>query len=259
MKTALFPILSFAGLLVLAFAIAPASAQTPTRPPVARPPAPAVQREAPNVTRRPHYIFEAIQMYVVDETGIDWTGSDEVVAHFKSDSTELFTGVYGDLDTGETRAFRSGQRCITPAIDPDGVVNASWGCDPRGRAGPVTFTITLYEFDGTLRHFLTNSTQFRVCGGQGDLRGGGRCAVPLESTVIGRYRVSYTEADLARANLRPGQSYSEAILIDNCSEMVTIHEGICGYSNSLPNYAAYRVTIRITRMPDELTAPLVRQ
>lgn len=208
------------------------------------------------LTRRPRYIFEANRMYVLDETGIDWPGSDEVVARFQSGDNTIFTGVYGDMDTGDTKLFRSGQQCITPAIDPDNLSNTTWGCDQKGVAGPVTFTLTLYEYDGVLRGLLTNPTQFCISGS--DIRLA-RCDVPLQSTAIGRYRVSYTEADLALKRLRQGESKYEWFLLDKCSEAVTVRNEVCGYSTWMPSYAAYRLMIKITRMPDEIVTPPVMQ
>jgi hypothetical protein len=254
MKAASFPVFSFGcfSVLLSTFPFALTVAQPPTHAPAATQPRTS---DIP-LTRRPRYIFEANRMYVLDETGFDWPGSDEVVARFQSGYNTMFTGVYGDMDTGDTKLFRSGQQCITPAIDSDASLNTTWACDQKGVAGPVTLTLTLYEYDGALRGLLTNPTQFCISGS--DIHNA-RCDVPLESTAIGRYRVSYTEADLAGKMLHPGQSKYEWFLLDNCSETVTVHNGACAYATWLPSYAAYRLMIKITRMPDEIVTPPVMQ
>jgi hypothetical protein len=75
---------------------------------------------------------------------------------------------------------------------------------------------------------------------------------------VGRYRVVYTEADLAQTLPKPGMYSTDTILIDGCSELITVNNGICGSSTSMPTYAAYRVTIRITRKPNGSVPPVVR-
>jgi hypothetical protein len=216
---------------------------------------PAVGCDGTNALTRARYTIEAINFRALDETGIDSTGSDEIVARFTVEDQQMFTGEYGSVDRGETHPFRARQRCIFPAVDPDGARDGTWWCQAGGRPGPVTFTITLYEHDGGLRHFLTNPLQFCLEGGS-DLMT--RCDTStLESTVIGSYRLTYSEAELAVAMPRVGMYSTKTILIDRCSAPVTIRNEICGYSPLMPNYSAYRVSIRITRKPDGTIEPPV--
>lgn len=213
------------------------------------------ERGPTTVLEQPRYMIEAIDFRALDETGVDATGSDEIVARFSLDSISMFTGVYGSVDRGETHAFRARQRCIWPAIDPDKNRNQNWTCDAAGRPGPVSFDVTIYEHDGVLRQWLTGEWIF-CSNPQTDLADNCNHS-QLESAVVGRYRLFYSEDDLARTLPKPGMHSTNTILIDRCSEAVTVRNEICGYSPSMPDYAAYRVSIRITRQPNGGVAPPV--
>lgn len=181
---------------------------------------------------RARYVVEATTFKALDETGIDIFGSDEIVARFSANGRSTFTGIYGDVDTGETHNFRSGQQCIYPAIDPDGAYNHSWSCNSRGAFGPLNFQITLYEFDGTLRQFLTNSTQFCLHGGD-DLMTG--CDdIQLASIAIGSRHVTFTEAELAAAMPTVGMSVTKMV----------------------PIGTVYQVNIRLTRKRGTIEPPV---
>jgi hypothetical protein len=203
----------------------------------------------PLTIAHPRYIVEAISMHAVDETGPDFPGADEIIASFQSEGNGMFTGVYGDFDTNETKALRSGQRCMYAAIDPDNQANHNWSCDPNGRTGPIDFIVTLYEYDGEWRNFFSPG----FCIGSNDV-GYGNCGIRVRSTVVGSYRKFFSEAELAAALPHPGDSFSATLLIDNCSEAVTVRGETCGYSTWLPTYAAYTLNYRVTRVAD-LVAP----
>ena len=177
------------------------------------------------------YMVEAISFKALNETGIDFLGSDEIVARFAIGDKTMFTGIYGDVDTGDTVAFRSGQQCIFPAIDPDLAYNQNWACNVRGGAGPLNFEITLYEFDGDLRGLLTNPLSFCLNGGTDLLSG---CGVRLVSLAIGSGYVNYTEEELASAMPTVGASVERAV----------------------PIASAYQVNIRITRLRGFLVPPV---
>jgi hypothetical protein len=170
------------------------------------PPVEAVAAVSP-----PRYTIEAISFKALNETGLDIFGSDEIVARYSVGDRSTFTGVYGDVDTGETHQLRSGQQCVYPAVDPDGAYNHSWSCLPRGAPGPVAFQVTLYEYDGTLRQILTNSTQICLHGSNYLIT---RCDdVQLASTAVGSRQIAYTEAELATAMPTIGMSVMETIPI----------------------------------------------
>lgn len=195
---------------------------------------------------RPRFIVEAIRMRADDETGFDFAGSDEIVGLFQSQGHGMVTGVYGDMDTGTTRDFRTGQRCLWAAIDPDGVYDHTWACDPAGSAGPIAVTVTLYEDDGSFRAGLTNPTQFCISPAGDDLNQDG-CDLRLSSTVIGRSRISLSEADLIGAMPAPGATYTNTLVIDGCSDQAT-SGGFCAG----PSWGTYTFTFQVTRTADQI-------
>lgn len=201
----------------------------------------------PLATSRPRYIVEAIRLHADEETGPNWPGADEIVALFESEGHAMFTGIYGDFDDGETKDLRSAQRCMYAAVDPDNQSNHTWSCDPNGRAGAIDLTVTVYEFDGDLRNFFSPG----FCIGSNDVSWGG-CGIIPRSTAIGRYRQTFSEAELAAALPSVGASVERTMLVDNCSEAVTMRGEVCGYSTWMPSYAAYSLTYRVTRVADEI-------
>jgi hypothetical protein len=180
--------------------------------------------------RKPRFTVEAVSFLVLDETGVDFLGSDEVAARFESNGNTMFTGIHGDSDTGDTQQFRSQQRCIYPAADPDGSRNRAWACAPSGGAGPLTFTITLYELDGFVRVLGIPDIPpgFSLCG-VSDIQYA--CAgeeIQDRSTVIGKSTATYTEAQLGAAmptlgstlvrNLRISSSYDVKYMITRVAD-----------------------------------------
>ena len=113
--------------LTALFAVSPAAAQ-PDRPDDGR-----------VVTMTfPQFVVHAVRFRAVDETGWDWTGSDEVHWVFADwdPFDERRTTVYGDVDTGDSRTFRAADRCIAPQPDCSRGVSrvrfavAAWEKDP---------------------------------------------------------------------------------------------------------------------------------
>lgn len=182
---------------------------------------------------RARYMVEAISFKALNETGVDFLGSDEIVGRFAIGGRTMFTGIYGDVDTGETHSFRTGQQCIFPAIDPDQTLNHTWSCNARGAPGPLRFQITLYEYDGPIRHFLTVAGFCLTYAGD-DLTNHCDDSTPLESLTIGSGYVELTEAELAALLPTVGMSVE----------------------NIVPIGSAYRVTIRLTRLRGSLVPPI---
>lgn len=117
-----------AGLAVAALAgIAPAPAQ----------PGREVDDGRVIVITVPQFVVEAVSFRAVDETGVDWPGSDEVHWVFAGwdPFDERATTVYGDVDSGDKRNFRAVDRCIAPQPD----------CS-RG-ASVVRFAVAAFEKD----------------------------------------------------------------------------------------------------------------
>lgn len=213
------------------FAAQPAVAAQPTiavQPPVRDADVPnAVAGDGQMLAR---YVVEAISFKALNETGVDFLGSDEVVVRYAIGETMMLTGIYGSVDTGETHQLRSGQQCIFPAIDPDGIYNRRWSCNAGGASGPVNFQITLYEFDGFLRGVLTNPLQFCLQAGNDLLSS----CKQLQSVAIGSGFFAQTEIELAQAMPTVGASVERVV----------------------PIGSAYQVTIRLTRMRSSIVPPV---
>jgi hypothetical protein len=96
----------------------------------------------PNVTPpNPHYTIKATRFRCNDETGWDWTGSDEPYWIFGSlgSGTAVTTRshVFGDVDSGDSRTFESNEGCI-------------WGQNCLAQdlpAGEIGSLISLWEHD----------------------------------------------------------------------------------------------------------------
>jgi hypothetical protein len=147
----------------------------------------------------------------LNETGWDILGSDEIIVRYLADRQSRFTGVYGSVDTGDTHTFRSQQRCMTRAIDPDGTYNHTWACDPAGTSGPISFGIEFFELDGFLRGLLLEPTRFCISAGSDDLHS--TCDRRLQSLFLARAQTTYSEAEPAAAMPAPGASVTRMVPI----------------------------------------------
>jgi hypothetical protein len=186
----------------------------------------------------PQFVAEAVLFKAIDETGYDWPGSDEVYAVFSDLNPtldDLVTAEYGDVDAGETRNFGPNERCIAPRPT----------C-AHGVSESLNFEVSFWERDKGL---------FEWC--HGDLPGlhyvlrHGKCS---GDDLIGRGQVLMSREQLL------------AVLptIDESREFQLILGGPCGYcGNDVcgcgppgPNGPEYKLTYRITRLPD-VERPLV--
>jgi hypothetical protein len=108
-----------------------------------------------NVGEERRHIVELDNFIVLDETGCDLCGSDEVVfiihtsdyslrsREFEADSS------YMPWPFAETSPVPyEFKRCAQPAVDNDNGYDNEWECDPRGKAPPLSFTIEAWETDG---------------------------------------------------------------------------------------------------------------
>jgi hypothetical protein len=90
----------------------------------------------PTTSSAPRYKTEAVSFRADDESGWDWTGSDEPIWAFHGVSgtgaAVDFAQEFGDVDTGETRNF--GPRCLVPDCI-------------HGVVGPITVNVALVESD----------------------------------------------------------------------------------------------------------------
>jgi hypothetical protein len=146
-----------AALLVLGVLGTAAEAQTGDRRPAPRPtPTPPEahdNRPAPRPSQpktppeRVRFIVTSVSLHANNETGIDRTGSDEIVVAFndRRRNVRMKTSVFGDFDTGDSQRFNRNQSCITPAIVTRS--GDSWRCDPAGASGAVLVDVVVLEVD----------------------------------------------------------------------------------------------------------------
>ncbi len=189
-------------LCALAFTTGSAEAQTsvgswqrqPEQPPSAAAQYTVMTPPAPAVAAAPRFIVRATTLYANDETGRDWPGSDEIYVVFElrgpdeqNDAPDFFarTSVFEDFDTGETKAFRASQNCLTSAVATANANAAAsaWDCHPSGDIGPLRFSVSLYEED------------------------------VREDDLIGERTVQWSREELASAMLEVGGGSEESIRI----------------------------------------------
>ncbi|MBP6877167.1 MAG: hypothetical protein KBC34_04030 [Phenylobacterium sp.] len=207
----------------------------------------SVRRPETALTTRPRFQVEAVGFRAHNETGWDFLGSDEVIAVFDTGTYRVMTDTFGDVDGGESRTFRDGQTCISPATDNSGGDRA-WSCAPNGAAGPVSFIAALYEYDG-----VRFPAGFCVHGGDAtdllppqstDCRVDGEVAV-----LIGRRPVRLNVAELVAAMPRVGDAYNGSVsLFGGC-------DGDCVSGGTFGPSPDYTLRYRIVRMNDEIVTP----
>ena len=188
----------------------------------------------------PRFVVEAVSFTAIDESGLDWAGSDEVYAVWTSAGTRAVTSVFGDVDTIETRSFLSGQRCIYP-IRPPKAGNTDlyagdgdeWGCWAAGRSGPVEFSVWLFEDDS---------------GGFPPCFDGAK--VDCYDDLIGTFDFSLSSEELV-AHALPAEGSSRLItetLGGPCGHQPP--GNVCGYSPFSPTGPEYKFRFRLTRVAD---------
>jgi hypothetical protein len=102
----------------------------------------------------PKYQVKAVSFHAADESGIDWTGSDEPYFIFNSvgiNGTQHSSQshVFSDIDTGDTELFGSAEGCL--------YLSCFGGTAPYG----IGFSIQLWEHDlGEIPSIFTNTVTF---------------------------------------------------------------------------------------------------
>lgn len=195
----------------------------------------------------PRFIVEAVSFTAVDESGLDWAGSDEVYAIWTSADTRAVSQLFGDVDTTETRSFPTGQRCIYPIRPPKaGDTNLlagdgdEWGCWAAGRGGPVEFSVWLFEHDGH---------GFPLCFSG---HNGTDLDYPLScyDDLIGTFDFSLSSEDLV-THVLPAEGSSRLITKTLGGPCGYQPPGtVCGYSRFSPTGPEYKFRFRLTRVAD---------
>jgi hypothetical protein len=103
----------------------------------------------------PRYRVTATSFHAVDESGADWTGSDEPYWIFNrvgdsGTSASTASQVFENIDTGDTQYFGVADSCL-------------WGCGSAGQAAPfgVGLSVQLWEKDlGHVDQTLYDTAKF---------------------------------------------------------------------------------------------------
>ena len=222
--------------IVLAFVLsgpAPARIGTGLRPPAET----AIPHD------EPRFKIEALNFKAIDESGYDWPFADEVFAVFEAGGYVASTDEESDVDTGETRAFRLDQNCLLPVLATH---LHYWACNPKGVAGPLRFTISLYEADGSpfvrARRFSgaypSGTTIPQIRARDGD-------------DLIGRKTLTFSLADLITSMPVPGNTWQNSVTLGKpCHDPDFVCLGGPG-----PTGPEYRFRYRITRLPNVRVVP----
>jgi hypothetical protein len=128
----------------------------------------------------PRFAAEAVSFKAIDQTGYTNWGADEVHAVLIDFNPlrERGTAEYGDVDAGETKAFKAADRCIAPFS----------ACDTGSKN--LSFGVALWEKDPAWNPFVPTcviATNARVNYDNGICR---------EDDLIGRVRLDFTQAQL---------------------------------------------------------------
>lgn len=188
---------------------------------------------APRAGTEAMYLVEAIEFHAADESGFDWAGSDEVYGVWRSGSTLAGTRVFGDVDTGDKRQFKDGQKCIYPIAAEgylDGRSGDQWSCVATGGPGPIDFHIELWEADSAFT--------IPVC-----FSGGIGPEPDCEDDILGSHSVSLSLEELATEMPQVGDTMTVYRRMSSC-----LAGTVCGLGHLSPRYD---IQYRITRMPDK--------
>jgi len=172
----------------------------------------------PAALRSPQFVTTAVRFKALDETGWDWTGSDEVYAVFSDlDPThdDLTTSTFGDVDSGESRDFSPAEQCIAPHPR----------CD-RGLPS-VHFKLALWESDRLFPFPHGEQT-----GGHSRLENG----VDTSDDLIGKAEVTRSTEELL----------SELPTVGSFKDYTLTPAGGSG---------RYELTYRVTRLPNTIRVP----
>jgi hypothetical protein len=191
------------------------------------------------------YVVAVHSFRAIDESGADWSGSDEVIGAFGSTRGHgIVTTSHGDVDTGDRVDFTNTERCLAPQrILSGGVTYGSlwapedrWECDPRGVPAPIGMHLGLWEDD--------------------DCSAGPGPACfdsvlgPLDNAddLIGRVEVTYDAVQLARLD-RVGDSMNVPFTLGGpCGHQDPGH--VCGVGGLGPTGPEYELRVVIKRVND---------
>lgn len=222
-------------------------------------PALGEKRPFPFVERR--FKVEALRFKCLDEDGFDspffaWWISDEVVVVIHDPDRRVVTasGVFEEVDTGDSEDFAFNENCILPISGLTGqqgtllvASHKDWFCSSAGIAGPFQFTVSMYEEDSGFFHDCFNDFPFGGCGF--DIVAG----YGSNDDLIGRRTLAFTAGELGTAMPNVNDTFDETITLGACDGDQA--PPVC--AESIPSGPKYTFTYRLTRLPDVTVGPVV--
>jgi hypothetical protein len=144
------------------------------------------------------YKVSAVSFKAIDESGVDWTGSDEPYWIFNSVGTDgtaasRASQVYGGVDSGETWYFGVADSCI-------------WGCGGTGAPAPfgIGLSVQLWESDlGHVNDTLYDTADFFQAAGPILTAAGASAWVGTATTAMGKamdFILGWADDDLLGTN-----------------------------------------------------------
>jgi hypothetical protein len=212
-------------------------------------PASAQIQPVTKVPAGPTYTVEVHGFTAIDESGADWTGSDEVFGLFHSNvGSPVKTRTFGDVDSGEFRRIPSLERCLAPQRLTSGgrrygwlwVPHATWNCRPSqgGVAGPIHLNMELLEDDDCNAFFPSCFNSWWPPGIRDP-----------NDDVIGVVDVTYSAAELARRLPRVGDVIVDKFTLGGpCGNQPPDH--VCGNGPLSSSGPEYKLTINIRKATD---------
>jgi hypothetical protein len=187
------------------------------------------------------YKVEALRFKARDETGWDWTGSDEVMVETDDAKGWTVSSEIGGIDSGDTYHFTPAVSCIIAVRAGIVVLGKTSVCDDVGEPAPLGFRVEMWEKDFSIFGFPKKC----LVGGP-PMHGGPHCADDgMGDDFIGSAKVDLSVQELETALPNVGDEYIETVVLNHCSS----GESVCDVTYG-PDYS---FTFRVMRLSDVRT------
>lgn len=181
------------------------------------------------------YKIEALGFKALDETGVDWWGSDEVKIETRDAKGWTVSNEIGDMDSGDIHNFDAARSCIVSIRPGIVVLGKSSFCAEAGEAAPLWFTVEMWEKDWS---------PFGFCNAlQVDEHNGDSCGHDAGDDFIGQARLDFPAPDLEGALPNVGDAVIENVLLFPRCEPGPVCDSTWN--------GKYRFTYRVTRLRDQ--------
>lgn len=188
----------------------------------------------------PRYRVSAVSFHADDESGYDWTGSDEPYWIFNrvgTSGTSVSTAsqVFEGIDTGDTQSFGLADSCL-------------WGCGSSGAPAPtgIGLSVQLWEKDlGHVSQTLYDTADFFQQAGPILTEAGAPSWIGTATTKIGQamnYILSWADDDLLGSNT---YAFSSSDLATALPSRGTSFTDVRTYTDGDAKYSLTMVVSRI--------------